>query len=100
MMAIPESDDIPSIVRDWVSGCNWRAIRRVLRRRRMGCRTLEGMDKTIRKYVSFDEMKTDDYWMAFQSFASEPFWQLYRELPPEVQHLADKQYEHFREDPF
>jgi hypothetical protein len=38
--------------------------------------------------------------MAFQSFASEPFWQLYRELPPEVQHLADKQYEHFREDPF
>jgi hypothetical protein len=27
----------------------------------MGCHTLEGMDKTIRKYASFDEMKTDDY---------------------------------------
>jgi hypothetical protein len=38
--------------------------------------------------------------MAFQSFASERFWELYRELPPEVQRLADKQYELFREDPF
>jgi hypothetical protein len=26
--------------------------------------------------------------MAFQSFASERFWQLYRKLPPEVQRLA------------
>ena len=60
MMAIPESDDIPSIVRNWVGGCNWRGILRVLRQR-MGCHTLEGMDKTIRKYASFDEMKTDDY---------------------------------------
>lgn len=31
--------------------------------------------------------------MAFQSFASERFWQLYSELPIEVQRLADKQYE-------
>jgi len=38
--------------------------------------------------------------MAFQSFASERFWKLYSELPPEVQRLADKQYELFREDPF
>jgi hypothetical protein len=38
--------------------------------------------------------------MAFQSFASERFWQLYRELPAEVQRLADKQYELFRKDPF
>jgi len=38
--------------------------------------------------------------MPFQSFASERFWQLYSELPPEVQRLADKQYELFREDPF
>ena len=38
--------------------------------------------------------------MAFQSFASERFWQLYSELPSEVQRLADKQYELFREDPF
>lgn len=38
--------------------------------------------------------------MAFQSFASERFWQLYRELPAEVQRLADKQYELFRRDPF
>src|ERR1700730_18068650 len=38
--------------------------------------------------------------MAFQSFASERFWQLYSELPVEVQRLADKQYELFREDPF
>ena len=38
--------------------------------------------------------------MPFQSFASERFWQLYSELPPAVQRLADKQYELFREDPF
>ena len=38
--------------------------------------------------------------MAFQSFASGRFWQLYRELPVEVQRLTDKQYELFREDPF
>jgi hypothetical protein len=38
--------------------------------------------------------------MAFRSFASERFWQLYSELPAEVQRLADKQYELFREDPF
>jgi hypothetical protein len=38
--------------------------------------------------------------MPFQSFASKGFWQLYRELPAEVQRLADKQYELFREDPF
>ena len=31
--------------------------------------------------------------MAFQSFASERFWQFYSELPVEVQRLADKQYE-------
>ena len=37
--------------------------------------------------------------MAFQSFASERFWQLYGELPVEVQRLADKQYELFRQDP-
>jgi hypothetical protein len=34
--------------------------------------------------------------IAFQSFASDRFWQLYRELPEEVQRLADKQYELFR----
>ena len=38
--------------------------------------------------------------MAFQSFPSEGFWQLYGELPPEVQRLADKQYELLPEDPF
>ena len=38
--------------------------------------------------------------MPFRSFASERFWQLYSELPPDVQRLADKQYELFREDPF
>ena len=38
--------------------------------------------------------------MPFRSFASHRFWQLYRELPDEVQRLADKQYELFREDPF
>ena len=38
--------------------------------------------------------------MAFQSFASERFWKLYGELPREVQRLADKQYQLFREDPF
>jgi hypothetical protein len=38
--------------------------------------------------------------MAFQSFAPERFWQLYSELAVEVQSLADKQYELFREDPF
>jgi hypothetical protein len=38
--------------------------------------------------------------MAFQSFASERFWQLYGELPQEVQRLADKQYDRFRADPF
>jgi hypothetical protein len=38
--------------------------------------------------------------MAFQSFASEQFWQLYGDLPVEVQRLADKQYELFRQDPF
>ena len=38
--------------------------------------------------------------MAFQSFASERFWQLYRELPVEVRRLADKQYRLFRVDPF
>lgn len=38
--------------------------------------------------------------MAFQSFASERFWQLYSQLPADVQRLADKQYELFREDPF
>jgi len=37
--------------------------------------------------------------MAFRSFASERFWQLYGELPPDVQRLADKQYRLFREDP-
>lgn len=38
--------------------------------------------------------------MPFRSFASERFWQLYTELPAEVQRLADKQYELFREDPY
>jgi hypothetical protein len=38
--------------------------------------------------------------MALKSFASERFWQLYRELPSEVQRLADKQYALFRQDPF
>jgi hypothetical protein len=38
--------------------------------------------------------------MAFQSFASERFWQLYSELPAKVQRLADKQYELFRQDPW
>ena len=38
--------------------------------------------------------------MGLHSFASERFWQLYRELPAEVRRLADKQYELFREDPF
>ena len=38
--------------------------------------------------------------MAFQSFASARFWQLYNELPLEVQGLADKQYRLFQEDPF
>jgi hypothetical protein len=38
--------------------------------------------------------------MTFQSFASERFWHLFRELPAEVQRLANKQYELFREDPF
>jgi hypothetical protein len=38
--------------------------------------------------------------MTFQSFASEQFWQLYSDLPAEVQRLADKQYELFRQDPF
>ena len=38
--------------------------------------------------------------MAFQSLASEQFWQLYSELPTEVQRLADKQYELFRQNPF
>ncbi len=38
--------------------------------------------------------------MAFQSFASERFWQLYGALPQEVQRLADKQYDRFRADPF
>ncbi len=35
--------------------------------------------------------------MAFRSLASERFWQLYSELPADVQRLADKQYERFRE---
>jgi hypothetical protein len=38
--------------------------------------------------------------MAFRSFASERFWELYSELPVEVRRLADKQYERFRRDPF
>ena len=38
--------------------------------------------------------------MAFRSFASERFWQLYKELPAEVRRLADKQYDLFRQDPF
>lgn len=38
--------------------------------------------------------------MAFKSFASYRFWKLYRDLPIEVQHAADKQYEIFQEDPF
>jgi hypothetical protein len=38
--------------------------------------------------------------MAFKSFASERFWQLYSDLPVEVQRLADKQYELFWQDPF
>src|SRR5579862_5711318 len=38
--------------------------------------------------------------MPFQSFASEQFWQLYSELPDEVQRLADQQYELFRQNPF
>jgi hypothetical protein len=38
--------------------------------------------------------------MTFRSFASERFWQLYSDLPREVQQLADKQYELFRGDPF
>jgi hypothetical protein len=33
-------------------------------------------------------------------FASERIGQLYSELPTEVQRLADKQYELFRENPF
>ena len=38
--------------------------------------------------------------MAFQSLASGRFWQLYSELPIDVQRLADKQYELFQQDPF
>jgi hypothetical protein len=38
--------------------------------------------------------------MPFQSFASERFWQLYSDLPVEVQRLADKHTELFRQDPF
>ena len=38
--------------------------------------------------------------MVFHSFASERFWKLYQDLPTEVQRLADRQYEIFRQDPF
>jgi len=38
--------------------------------------------------------------MAFQSCASERFWELCGELPVDVQRLADKQYNLFRTDPF
>jgi hypothetical protein len=38
--------------------------------------------------------------MPFRSFASERFWQLYDELQPEIQRLADKQYALFRANPF
>jgi hypothetical protein len=38
--------------------------------------------------------------MAFKSVASERFWQLYAELPEEIQKLADKQYELFQQNPF
>jgi hypothetical protein len=38
--------------------------------------------------------------MGFQSFASDRFWHLYNELPPEVRQLADKQFELFKQDPF
>lgn len=38
--------------------------------------------------------------MSFQSVASDRFWQLYRELPEEIQKLADKQYELFEHNPF
>lgn len=44
--------------------------------------------------------RSADLRMPFRSFASERFWQLYSELPAEVQRLADKQYELFRKDPF
>ena len=37
--------------------------------------------------------------MAFDSFASKDFWDLYAELPEEVQQLADKQYARFRQNP-
>jgi len=36
--------------------------------------------------------------MSFKSAASERFWQLYAELPEEIQKLADKQYELFEQD--
>jgi hypothetical protein len=38
--------------------------------------------------------------MSFKSVASERFWQLYAELPEEIQELADKQYELFEQNPF
>jgi hypothetical protein len=38
--------------------------------------------------------------MPFKSFASERFWQLYADLPEEIQKLADKQYELFEQNPF
>lgn len=38
--------------------------------------------------------------MAFKSVASDRFWELYAELPEEIQQLADKQFEVFQRDPF
>jgi hypothetical protein len=37
--------------------------------------------------------------VAFHSFASERFWQLYGQLPAEVQRLADKQFALLKENP-
>ena len=38
--------------------------------------------------------------MPFRSFASERFWKFCEQQPAEVQHLADKQFQLFNEDPF
>lgn len=38
--------------------------------------------------------------MTYKSVASERFWQLYAQLPKEIQKLADKQHELFEQNPF
>lgn len=37
--------------------------------------------------------------MAFVSYASDEFWELYRALPPDVRKQADKQFELFLRNP-